>query len=135
MSENKEIERLRKIADKLATLDLHVKTQEEIKAEIQAMLERAKNMSNAEIEKQFDEALIQARAQVEEAGITEEDIEAEIRAVRQIKSIKEVLAGYEKQYGMSTIDFFRKYISGETDDDMDFVEWASLTQMLVHLHD
>ncbi len=91
MSENKEIERLRKIADKLATLDLHVKTQEEIKAEIQAMRKRAKNMSNAEIEKQFDEALIQARAQAEEAGITEEDIEAEIRAVRQIKATKKIL--------------------------------------------
>lgn len=98
MSENKEIERLRKIADKLATLDLHVKTQEEIKAEIQAMRKRAKNMSNAEIEKQFDEALIQARAQAEEAGITEEDIE------------------------------------GETDDRMDFIEWASLAQMIVRLH-
>ncbi|MFH1907703.1 MAG: hypothetical protein ABIL11_10060 [Chloroflexota bacterium] len=134
MSENKEIERLRKIADKLATLDLHVKTQEEIKAEIQAMLERAKNMSNAEIEKQFDEALIQARAQAEEAGITEEDIEAEIRAVRQIKATKKDLAGFEKQYGMSTIDFFRKYIEGETDDRMDFIEWASLAQMIVSLH-
>lgn len=98
MIENKEIERLRKIADKLATLDLHVKTQEEIKAEIQAMRKRAKNMSNAEIEKQFDEALIQARAQAEEAGITEEDIE------------------------------------GETDDRMDFIEWASLAQMIVSLH-
>ncbi|NCP16697.1 hypothetical protein GW866_06610 [bacterium] len=135
MNENKEIERLRKIADKLATLDLHIKTQEEIKAEIQAMQERAKSMSKDEIEKQFDEALIQARAQAEETGITDEDIDAEIRAVRQIKSIKEVLAGYEKQYDMSTIDFFRKYISGETGDDMDFVEWASLAQMLVHLHD
>jgi len=135
MNENKEIERLRKIADKLVTLDLHIKTQEEIKAEIQAMQERAKSMSKDEIEKQFDEALIQARAQAEETGITDEDIDAEIRAVRQIKSIKEVLAGYEKQYDMSTIDFFRKYISGETGDDMDFVEWASLAQMLVHLHD
>jgi len=135
MSENKEIERLRKIADKLATLDLRVKTQEETEAEINAMLERAKNMSADELEKQFDKALIQARAQAEEDGITEEDIEAEIHAVRQIKSIKEVLVGYEQQYGMSTIDFFRKYIAGETNDDMDFVEWASLAQMIVHLHD
>lgn len=135
MNENKEIERLRKIADKLATLDLHVKTQEEIETEIQAMRERAKNPSDEEIEKQFDEAIIPARAQAEEAEITEEDINVEIRAVRQIKSIKKVLAGYEKQYGMSTIDFFRKYIAGETDDSMDFVEWASLAQMLVGLHE
>lgn len=70
MSENNEIERLRKVADKLATLDLHVKTQEEIKAEIQAMREHAKNMSTEEIEKQFDEALIQIRTRATEPEIT-----------------------------------------------------------------
>ncbi len=35
---------------------------------------------------------------------------------------------------MSTIDFFRKYIEGETDDRTDFIEWASLAQMIVRLH-
>ena len=135
MSEDNEFERLRKIADKLATLDLHVKTQEEIEAEIQAMRERAKNMGHEEIEKQFDEALTQIRAQAMEADITEEDIEAEIRAVRQIKTTKKDLAGFEQRYGMSTIDFFRKYIAGETDDRMDFIKWASLGQMIVNLHE
>ncbi len=135
MNENKEIERLRKIADKLATLDLHIKTQEEMKAEIDALLERTKNLSDEEIKRRFDEALKQVREQAKEAQITEEDIETEIRAVRQIKEIKQVLADYEKQYGMNTVDFFRKYIAGETDDRMDFVEWASLAQMIVSLHE
>ena len=135
MKENQEVKRLQKIADKLAMLDLHVKTRDEMKAEINAMLERTKNLSDEEIEKRFDKAVMEIRAQTKEAHITEEDIEAEIRAVRQIKSIKEVLAGYEKQYGMSTVDFFRKYIAGKTSDDMDFIEWASLAQMIVHLQE
>jgi len=133
MSENTELERLQKIADKLATLDLHVKTREEMETEINAILERTKDLSDDEIEKQFDEALAEIRAQVKEAGITEEDVEAEIRAVHDINATKEDLAVFENQYGMSTIEFFRKYISGETDDHMDFIEWASLAQMIVHL--
>jgi len=92
-------------------------------------------LSDEEIEKQFDEALAEIRAQVKEAGITEEDVEAEIRVVRDINATKEDLAVFENQYGMSTVDFFRKYIAGETDDRMDFVEWASLAQMIVHLHE
>lgn len=39
------------------------------------------------------------------------------------------LAEFEKQYGMSTADFFQKYQSGQTDDRMDYVEWSSLAQM------
>ena len=130
-----EIDDLEKVAEKLATLDLHVKTQEEMASEISVMLERTKNLSDEEIEKQFDEALAEIRAQVKEAGITEEDVEAEIRVVRDINATKEDLAVFENQYGMSTVDFFRKYIAGETDDRMDFVEWASLAQMIVHLHE
>ena len=135
MDEQAEDKRLREIADKLATLDLHVKTREEMEAEMNAMLERTKDLSDEEIEKRFDKAVMEIRAQARESEITEEDIEAEIRAVRQINEIKQVLADYEKQYGMSTLEFFRKYIAGETSDDMDFVEWASLAQMIVHLQE
>ena len=135
MSENTEIERLQKIADKLATLDLHVKTREEMEAEINAILQRTRNMSDEEIDIQYEEAIKEARAQAKKYAITEEDIAEEIRLFRQDNEIKQVLADYEKQYGMSTVDFFRKYIAGETDDRMDFVEWASLAQMIVHLEE
>ena len=133
MSENTEINRLRKIANKLATLDLHVKTREEMEAEINAILQRTRNMSDEEIDIQYEEAIKEARAQAKKYAITEEDIAEEIRLFRQDNEIKQVLADYEKQYGMSTVDFFRKYIAGETDDRMDFIEWASLAQMIVHL--
>lgn len=47
----------------------------------------------------------------------------------QLREIERDLAEYEKQHGMSSHEFFEKYESGQTDDRMDFVEWASLTQM------
>lgn len=47
----------------------------------------------------------------------------------QLREIERDLAKYEKQHGMSSHEFFEKYESGQTDDRMDFVEWASLTQM------
>ncbi len=51
----------------------------------------------------------------------------------QLEDIERVLADYEKQYDMSSAEFFQKYDSGQTDDRMDYVEWASLTQMAEHL--
>jgi len=51
----------------------------------------------------------------------------------QLEDIERVLADYEKQHGMSSAEFFQKYNSGQTDDRMDYVEWASLTQMAEHL--
>ena len=105
MNDNQEIKRLRKAAEQLTTLNLQVKTEEELKAEIDNIFESAKNFGDKEVKE-------------------------EIRLLRQGNEIKQVLADYEKQYGMSTVHFFRKYIAGETDDCMDFVEWASLAQMI-----
>jgi len=51
----------------------------------------------------------------------------------QLEEIERVLADYERQYGMSSAEFFKKYDSGQTDDRMDFVEWASLTKMAEHI--
>jgi len=39
------------------------------------------------------------------------------------------LSEFERQYKMSTADFFKKWQLGKTDDRMDYVEWASLAQM------
>jgi hypothetical protein len=43
------------------------------------------------------------------------------------------LAEFERQYHLSTADFFRKWQAGQTDDRMDYVEWASLAQMAENL--
>ena len=34
---------------------------------------------------------------------------------------------------MASDDFYRRYQSGQTDDRMDFVEWAALVQMASNL--
>jgi broad specificity phosphatase PhoE len=43
------------------------------------------------------------------------------------------LGEFEHQYNMSTADFFRKWQAGQTDDRMDYIEWASLAQMADNL--
>jgi hypothetical protein len=43
------------------------------------------------------------------------------------------LGEFERQYNMSTTDFFRQWQAGEIDDRMDYVEWASLAQMAGNL--
>ena len=39
------------------------------------------------------------------------------------------LSEFEHQYNMSSADFFSQWQAGQTDDRMDYVEWASLAQM------
>lgn len=39
------------------------------------------------------------------------------------------LAAFEQQYHMTSAEFSHHYQGGQTDDRMDFVEWASLLRM------
>jgi len=43
------------------------------------------------------------------------------------------LGEFEQRYNLLTSDFFRQWQAGETDDRMDYVEWASLAQMADNL--
>jgi hypothetical protein len=43
------------------------------------------------------------------------------------------LVVYEKQFGLTTIEFFARYQAGQTDDSAESVEWASLAQMAERL--
>ena len=44
------------------------------------------------------------------------------------------LADFEQQYHLPTAaDFFQQWQAGQTDDRMDYVEWASLAQMAENL--
>lgn len=40
---------------------------------------------------------------------------------------------YEKQYGMESEEFDRKFHAGKLGDQMDFIEWSSLILMRTHL--
>lgn len=46
------------------------------------------------------------------------------------EQIQDLLAAFEQKYEMSSLDFYRKYTRGETDDRRDFVRWAGLCNML-----
>jgi uncharacterized damage-inducible protein DinB len=43
------------------------------------------------------------------------------------------LGEFEQEFHLSTADFFRQWQAGQTDDRMDYVEWASLAQMAENL--
>lgn len=47
----------------------------------------------------------------------------------QLAELEADLAVFERQYAMTSAEFMRRYQAGETDDRMDFVEWASLVHM------
>jgi len=51
----------------------------------------------------------------------------------QLEVLQADLAEFEGQYSMTSDDFYRRYQAGQTDDRMDFVEWASLVQMATRL--
>ncbi len=53
----------------------------------------------------------------------------------QLRQFQNDLSVFENQYGMSSEEFYQRFQQGQTGDDMDFVEWASLIQMFLRLED
>ncbi len=51
----------------------------------------------------------------------------------QLEAFDVDLATFERQYDMTSAEFFRRYQAGHTDDRMDYVEWASLIRMRQNL--
>jgi len=51
----------------------------------------------------------------------------------QLETLDADLATFEQEHHMTSADFFRRYQAGQTDDRMDFVEWASLVRMKENL--
>jgi hypothetical protein len=47
----------------------------------------------------------------------------------QLGQLQRDLAEFEQRYGLSSAEFYRRFQAGQTDDRMDYVEWASLVQM------
>ncbi|HOU12014.1 MAG TPA: hypothetical protein PKZ84_02775 [Anaerolineae bacterium] len=50
-----------------------------------------------------------------------------------LKELRQDLAAFERQYGLNSDEFYRRFQAGQTDDRMDYVEWASLVQMTENL--
>jgi hypothetical protein len=53
----------------------------------------------------------------------------------QLDLIRGDLAEFEEQYECSSDEFYRRYQAGQTDDRMDYIEWASLVQMRDNLQE
>ena len=51
----------------------------------------------------------------------------------QLDELTTELSEIEHKYGMTSDEFYRRFQVGQTDDRMDFVEWASLAQMAANL--
>lgn len=54
-------------------------------------------------------------------------------AQTQLNELRGDLAAFEAGYQMTSDVFYRAYRAGETDDRMEFIEWASLIQMANNL--
>jgi uncharacterized protein YhaN len=51
------------------------------------------------------------------------------KSSEQLDQLQADLAEFEERYNMSSEEFYTLFKAGETDDRMDFIEWASLVQM------
>lgn len=53
----------------------------------------------------------------------------------QLRQLQADLAEFEQRYGLTSAEFYRRYQAGQTDDRMNYVEWASLIQMADNLRE
>ena len=51
----------------------------------------------------------------------------------QLSQLQADLAEFEQKYHLSSSEFYRRFQAGQTGDEMDYVEWASLVQMVENL--
>ncbi len=54
---------------------------------------------------------------------------------KQLSQLQRDMAQFEQRYALSSTEFYRRYQTGQTDDRMDYVEWASLVQMTRNLEE
>ena len=51
----------------------------------------------------------------------------------QLRQLQADLAEFEQKYHRSSTEFYQQFQAGQTSDEMDYVEWASLVQMADNL--
>lgn len=54
---------------------------------------------------------------------------------QQLDQLQNDLADLEHRYNLSSDEFYRQYQAGQTDDRMDYTEWAALIQMANNLRE
>lgn len=53
----------------------------------------------------------------------------------QLNELQDDLVELEQRYGLPSDEFYHRYQAGQTDDRVDYVEWASLVQMRNNLEE
>ncbi len=51
----------------------------------------------------------------------------------QLNQLQEEMRQFEETYKLSSDEFYQRFQAGQTDDRMDYVEWASMVQMARNL--
>ena len=51
----------------------------------------------------------------------------------QLSQLQSDMRQFEEKYGLSSAEFYQRFQAGETDDRMDYVEWAAMAQMAQNL--
>lgn len=51
----------------------------------------------------------------------------------QLSQLRTDLAEFEQKYHLSSAEFYQQFQTGQAGDDMDYVEWVSLIQMVNNL--
>ncbi len=52
---------------------------------------------------------------------------------QQLQQLYQDLVMFEQQYHLTSTEFYQRYQIGQMGDEMDFIEWASLVQMVNNL--
>lgn len=53
----------------------------------------------------------------------------------QQRQIQRDLREFEQKYSITSANFYQQFQAGQTDDRMDYIEWASLVQMAANLEE
>jgi hypothetical protein len=50
-----------------------------------------------------------------------------------IEALIEKMNGFEQEYGMSTVEFYARFVAGKMGDSRDFIKWAGAFRLYHHL--
>jgi predicted transcriptional regulator len=84
------------------------------------------------------QALAELYRQSQETGLMDRALEKLLhheaeRSQVQLSQLQADLAEFERRYDLSSGEFYQRFRAGQMGDDMDYVEWASLVQMVHNL--
>lgn len=67
------------------------------------------------------------------------EVGRQLDVTRSLESLIETMHGYEEKFGMSTVEFYARYVAGKMGDSRDVMRWAGAFDdyqalLLEHFH-